>query len=320
MIFRIVVLVSYILLGALVALKYWVLPAARREEAFFGIRISSSVYCAEGQQLLTWYRRQLLIALIAIGAIGVAVSISQIGSVPNVFAAGLATVLMEWTAAVALYARSHSRAKPYETTGEAVPVALSLQKRRLADYSNLKLEIALAFLNVVPIVILALAYHSLPARIPDHIAPDGSIDWWSDKTLREVFALPFFSLYAQGLLLLSKLGRVKAALTLPADHTEEYLKCKRQALRLRTQTLDLNRAVLAIATPLSLLIFLRVAGHPNISHQISQYSAIAVIALYFACIARLAKPGREIRRQLKETTGKVYVERPTPGQYWIGGR
>ena len=40
MIFRIVVLASYILIGALVGLKYWVLPAARREEAFFGIRIS----------------------------------------------------------------------------------------------------------------------------------------------------------------------------------------------------------------------------------------------------------------------------------------
>src|SRR5437016_3322247 len=140
------------------------MPVVRGEDAFFGVRVSPETYYGEGKRLLHQYYFWLVMTFLEIEGIGVLISIFR----PQILAARLTMLFLFFPAAQILYVIYYNKVKAFRLVEEKQRFATSLHHRRLADYTNIAIEIAIALLIIAPIPILIYYYPLLPDRIPMH--------------------------------------------------------------------------------------------------------------------------------------------------------
>jgi uncharacterized membrane protein len=303
-----------ILIGAFLLALCMYTPVTRGEDAFFGVRVSPEVYNGEGKRLLHQYYFWLVMTFLEIEAIGILISAFR----PQVLIARLTLLILFMPAAQILYVIYYNKVKHYRLVDEKQRFASGLRHRRLADYTSIALEIAVALLIIAPIPVLIYYYPLLPDRIPVHWNIHGQPDSWGNKSFASIFLLPIMMIYLQGLMLIMKHGLMQAKMTLPIEHTEQYLKLKEESLSVTMKMMDHVRLGTSIMlSTLSLGIISTVSGAPVwrwIIVIVIATSLILPVVCFYAAY-RLMK----INTQLRASTGRSYVQRQTDADRWYCG-
>lgn len=292
-------------------------PVMRGEDAFFGVRVSSETYKGEGRRLLHRYWFWLVMTFIEIEAIGLLVSFYK----ERIEFAQVAPRLLFLPVATLFYAIFYRQAKKLELVEEHQRFASSLKTRRLADYTNLALEVAVAFLTITPILLLVYYYPQLPEKIPTHWNWKGEADAWARKSYYSVFSVAAIMVYMQGLMLVIKHGLLGVKMTLPAEHTEEYLSLKEESLGVTVRFLDWMRLLLCILLGglVSNIAFSSVE-HLRPLSKIVGITTWASGLLMFAAIIFSVYHFYVVDRRLKAVVGRVYVQRQRDAEHWyLGG-
>jgi uncharacterized membrane protein len=292
-------------------------PVMRGEDAFFGVRVREEVYRGEGRRLLHRYWFWLVMIFIQVEAIGFIVSFYR--GLTEV--AGIAPRLLFVPCAMIFYIIFYRQAKRLEIVEEHQRFASSLKTRRLADYTNIALETAVVMLTVAPILVLVYYYPQLPERIPMHWNWKGEADAWTPKSYFAVFSLAAMMIYMQGLLLLIKRGVLGVKMTLPAEHTKEYLSLKEAALALTVRFMDWMRLLLCVLLgSLAANIAFSAVEHLRSLSRIITVAAWGSGLLMFIAIAVAAYRFYRIDRRLKMEVGRVYVQTQRDAAHWyLGG-
>src|SRR5215210_4569089 len=217
-------------------------PMMRGEDAFFGVRVSPETYRNEGRRLLHRYWLWLFLIFIQIEVIGLLVSFYK----GRTEFAQVAPRFLFLPCVMLFYVIFYRQAKRLEFVEEHQRFASSLKTRRLADYTNLALEVTIVILTVAPFLVLVYYYPQLPERIPTHWNWKGEPDEWARKSYYAVFSIAAMLVYMQGLILVIKHGLLGVKMTLPAEHTEDYLRLKEEALSLTVNFMDWMRLLLCI--------------------------------------------------------------------------
>jgi uncharacterized membrane protein len=306
----------WLLVDALLMASFGWMPVMRGEEAFFGVRVSKEFYRGEGRALLRRYWFWLLMFFFEVEAIGVLVSLYR-AELPLARIASMPLVVLS---AVILYILFYRQVKPFAATDDEQRFASALRRRHLGEYTNLYLEATILLLTVIPSLFLIYYYPQLPEKIPVHWDWRGRPNGWAQKSFGSVFFLSMMLIYLQGLFLLIKHGLLTVKMTLPAERAEEYLRGKEEFLRVILKMMDCVR--LLVGTMMSALLLNIVFSSVE---ELRRFSALAVIidssstlllvtlCVYF--IVRLVG----IDRRLKQTVGRVYVQRGRDAAHWYAG-
>ncbi|MCI0664812.1 MAG: DUF1648 domain-containing protein, partial [Acidobacteria bacterium] len=301
------------------------LPIEQREEAFFGYRVSSESYHQQGRQILTRYRYALLAAFILVEAATLLMFIQEFGTgnlrIGTItFPRVLALLLLSLMATI-LYQVFSRQAAVHEESGSTVRVASSLKTRRLGDYTNGFYEVALSLLLFIPMMVLLWSFSGLPQRIPWLLDSNGQVEGWLNKDIVTVFSLPFLIVYAQGWFLLLKHAMTRATMTLPVEHTIEYLRHKEEDFRLGMTFLDRLRLVFALPQPFVVAIIIFSAIERGRIWQIGGILFGLGLGIYALLIFRSYERQRaEVNRLLKAETGITCVQRVTDTGHWHLGK
>jgi uncharacterized membrane protein len=292
-------------------------PVLRGEDAFFGVRVSPETYRGEGRRILHRYWFWLIMTFVELEAIGLIVSFYRgrmefMQVAPRLVLLPLATLL---------YVIFHRQAKKLEIIEEHQRFASSLKTRRLADYTNLPLEIAVVVLTIAPILVLVYYYPQLPERIPTHWNWKGEPDDWAAKSYYSVFSLAAMLVYLQGLMLLIKHGILGVKMTLPAEHTEEYLRLKEASLSFTVRFIDWMRVLLCLMMG-GLAAGIAFSSVERLRPLSKAVSLVAEVSgwLMIAAILYMGYHFFMIDRRLKAEAGRVYVQRQKDAAHWyLGG-
>jgi uncharacterized membrane protein len=310
---------SFILLMSfdlILLIVFMFMPLMRGEDAFFGVRVSAEVYRGEGRRLLHRYWLWLVMTFIEIEAIGLLVSFYR----GRTEFAQIAPRLLFMPCVMFFYVVFYRQAKRLELVEEHQRFASSLKTRRLADYTSLALEIAIAVLTIAPILLLIYYYPQLPERIPMHWNWKGEADEWARKSYFAVFSLAAMLVYMQGLLLAVKHGVLGVKMTLPAEHTEGYLRLKEEALALTVRFIDHMRLLLCILLgSLAVNIAFSAVEHLRFLTGIIAITTLASGILIFVATAFAIYRFYKIDRRLKVEVGRVYVQRQRDAAHWYAG-
>jgi uncharacterized membrane protein len=304
-------LVDFILLAAFIFM-----PVMRGEDAFFGVRVSPEVYRGEGRRILHRYWFWLVLTFIQVELIGWLVSYYQ----GRVEYAQIAPRFLIFPLAALFYVIFYRQAKKLELVEEHQRFASSLKTRHLGDYTNLALEIAVVVLTIVPVLLIVYYYPQLPEQIPTHWNWKGEPDGWTRKTYYSVFSLAAILVYMQGLMLFVKQGLLGVKMTLPAEHTENYLRLKEESLSLTVRFLDWMRVLLGILLGglTSKIVFDAVEQLRPLS-KVATGAAWAASLLMVAAIATAVYRFYRVDRRLKSEVGRVYVQRQRDAAHWYAG-
>ena len=291
------------------------LPVMRGERAFFGVRVDEATYRGEGRRALRRYWQTLCGVFVLAGALGYYASVS-LGR--PVFSA-LAT-LGTTAAAFLVYGLYAGRMRPFAVAGGGTRFASSVRTRRLADFTLPWVEACVVLLTLGSLAVLAHFYTRLPDVLPTHWNAAGEADDWSRKSLSSVFFLPALGVYLQAVFFVLKRDLVQAKMTLPATHTEEYLRGKESFLTANMRLVDLVRALIA-ALFLAIAWLTIVTSLPEFKRfeayvQAAVLTSVGVMlagTVYF--IWRMVA----INNALDELTGEEYVQRPTEEEHWRHG-
>lgn len=293
------------------------MPVMRGEDAFFGVRVSTEDYRGEGRRILHRYWLWLALSFIQIEAIALVVSFYK----GRTEFAQIAPHFLFPSCAMLFYVIFYRQAKRLELVEEQQRFASSLKTRRLGDYTNLALEIALVVLTIAPVLVLVYYYPLLPERIPMHWNWKGEPDEWARKSFFAVFSLAATIVYLQGLMLLIKHGLLGVKMTLPAEHTEEYLRLKEEALSLTVGFIDWMRLLLCIMLgSLAANIAFSAIDGLRFWSQVATVTVWASALLMVVAIAFAIYRFYRIDRRLKKEVGRVYVQRQKDAAHWyLGG-
>jgi uncharacterized membrane protein len=293
------------------------MPLMRGEDAFFGVRVSTEVYRGEGRRLLHRYWLWLIMTFIEIEAIGLLVSFYR----GRTEFAQIAPRLLLLPCVMLFYVIFYRQAKRLELVEEHQRFASSLKIRRLADYTNLFLEIIIVVLTITPVLVLVYYYPQLPERIPMHWNWKGEPDEWARKSYFAVFSLSAMLVYMQGLLLAVKHGVLGVKMTLPAEHTEDYLRLKEEALALTVKFMDWMRLLLCIllGSLAANIAFSAVEHLRFLSSTLVIAEWTSGILMFVATIVAIYR-FYKVDRRLKAEVGRVYVQRQKDAAHWyLGG-
>ncbi|MDQ3818383.1 MAG: DUF1648 domain-containing protein [Acidobacteriota bacterium] len=298
-------------------LCFMYMPVMRGADAFFGVRVTEEILRGEGRRILRRYWFWLALTFIEIEAIGLIVSLfrgrNEFGEV--------APRLLVLPAAMLFYVIFYKQAKRLEVVEEGERFASSLKTRRLRDYTNLALEVVVIALTIAPVLVLIYYYPALPERLPTHWDWKGDPDQWTRKSYFSVFSLGALLIYLQGLLLTIKHGLLGVKMTLPAEHTEEYLRLKEEMLGTTLTLMDRVRLSLGILLG-GLTANIAFSAIDNLRF-LSKITAIAVwasTALMIVAVAYAIYSFYKSDRRLREEVGRVYVQRQRDAKHWyLGG-
>jgi hypothetical protein len=205
-------------------------PLLRGPEWFFNVSVPPSFYTGEGKKLLHRYWMRMLIPFAT--DIPVAIAIFRTGhlSYLSVLVLGLSVLIhINHLYSVDLAER---HARPFAVREAERPVAavvLSLTPRRLRDYTNSKLEWAMA-LSTTGALAWLLRYY---LETPEH----------HDVGL--VFGVPALYLYLQAGMLLVKSMVVAWRTPLPQSQTGEHLEVREKTRKYYLKVCDWGRALIA---------------------------------------------------------------------------
>lgn len=306
----------WLLVDALLLGSFCWMPVMRGEEAFFGVRVSTDFYLGEGRRLLHRYWFWLLMLFAEIEATGILVSIYR-AELPLARVAAMPLLVLP---ATILYVLFYRQVKPFAASDAGERFASALKRRRLSEYTNVYLEMAVLCLTVIPSLFLIYYYPQLPEKIPVHWDWRSRPDGWARKSFGTVFFLPLMLVYMQGLFLLIKHGLLSVKMTLPAERTEEYLRGKEEFLRTIMRMMDWLRVLLAAMMSALLLniVFSSVEHLRHLVAIVALVDSLSTLLLLATCayfIVRLIRIDRELKRKV----GRVYVQRGRDAAHWYAG-
>ncbi|HWS99596.1 MAG TPA: DUF1648 domain-containing protein [Pyrinomonadaceae bacterium] len=293
------------------------MPVMRGEDAFFGVRVDAETYAGEGRRVLRRYWFWLVMTFLQVEAIGFVVSYFK----GRAEFAAVAPRLLLLPLAALLYVIFYRQVKPLERVEEGQRFASSLRARRLKDYTSLALEVLVVLMTIVPVVLLVYYYPQLPERIPVHWNWKGEPDAWARKSYYTVFSLAATLVYIQGLILLIKHGLLGVKMTLPAEHTEEYLRLKEQSLGLTLRFMDWMRLLLCLMMGgLAANVALASVEHLRPLSKVIAVAAGVAGWVMIASALYITYHFYMTDRRLKAEAGRVYVQRQRDAEHWyLGG-
>lgn len=290
------------------------MPIMRKEEAFFGTRVSLETYQTVGKKILNRYRFWLLLTFLQVELLGLILSFYR-NTMPLARIVSLPILI---TAAMIFYVMFARQVKPYEVVEENQRLATSLKIRNLSDYTRISLEIAIGITIIVPTLVLIYYYPLLPDKIPVHWNFYGKPDRWAEKNIFSVFSLPITMVYLQGLFWLIKYGMLQTKMTLPAEVAAEYFALKEESLKVSINLLDQIRLLQAILMgAISLNILSAILSNGNITKWIIVMAIVADIVILILCAYNISQM-MKLEDKLK-ALGHTYVESARDAQHWYGG-
>lgn len=210
--------------------RRWQQPLSRGPEWFFNVHVQPGFYHGEGKKILrAYWLRMLMPFAIEVPA---AVAILMSGHYLN-----LGWLILGMAAVVHgnhLFSVDHAerQARRFAVTEDEQPVSsmvLSLQPRRLRDYTNRSVERFVVFTSIAAIAWLVRFYFKSPAA----------------QNFRFVFGGPLVLLYWQLGFLIVKIGIVSWRTPVPQAQAEEHLQAREKARRFYLKVCDWNRIVIA---------------------------------------------------------------------------
>lgn len=293
------------------------IPVMHKEDAFFGTKVSLETYQGVGRQIRNRYWFWLSLTFVQIEVLGFLLSVYRSGIATSWFV-NLPLLLIAGMIFYVIFAR---QVKPYQIVDEKNHrFATVLKVRHLSDYTNIALEIAIALCIVIPTLVLIYYYPLLPDRVPVHWDIKGIPNRWAEKSFISVFMLPITTIYLQGLFWLLKNGMLQVKMTLPAEHTAEYLECKEESLSVMISLMDQLRLfqVILMGT-ISLSVLSSMASGISAVNGVIILTILSDIVILFLCGYNIYRM-MQIEEKLKSIVGTRYVQRESEAAHWyLGG-
>ena len=205
-------------------------PLLRGPEWFFNVHVRPDFYTGAGKKLLHRYWMRMLMPFAVDIPIATAIFLSGRLQLLNFLIVALAILIhINHPYSVSLAER---QAQPFAVAEGEQPVAemaLSLTPRRLRDYTNSKVEWALALINIAALAWLFRYYFTDPQHL----------NW------RVVFGVPAFYLYVQVGMLFVKQVVLAWRTPVPQAQAAEHLEAREEARKFYMKMCDRYRAFAA---------------------------------------------------------------------------
>jgi len=310
-------LIPWVVFDTMALVIFMSLPMGMSQEALFGVEIGQEAYRGPGRRVLRRYWFWLVMALVGAEAIGLLAALYGTPLRPLYLRVSLLALLN--ALAFSLYLAFSRQIKAFELADENRRFAFSLKTRRMIDYTNVPLEVAIAAITMTTLAVLVYYYPALPEQLAAARNSSGEAAAWSHKSLISVFGLLAMTIYAQGLLLLVKQGLVWAKITLPAEQTDEYLRMKEEALAINISLWDWLRGLVAVYSLLSLdSVFGNVEALRFLLVAINQASYIGwMLFVVYASYFGIRLSG--VYRRQKAAAGRLYLQQPFEAARWYAG-
>lgn len=299
---------------ALLAVFVW-LPVMNKERAFFGVRVEPNLYRGEGRRLLHRY----WLTLVGVFAFFEALAFF-LATRSNKPLLSLLIGLGATVAAFAIYTIYARSVHPYAVSGVATRFASPISARSLKDYTHWWLEVVIAGLVIAALAIGAYYYPQMPARMPVHFNATGAPDRWAQKSLAAAFLIPALGVYMQMFFLIVKYDLAHARMTLPGEHTVEFLRGKERHLLTNIQVVDWVRiAVALLFAMISLLITSTTVKELQRLTSLLSLCIWITVAVMFVGLFYLIWRMKRINDDLLARFGESYVQRPIDEAHWRQG-
>jgi hypothetical protein len=205
-------------------------PLLRGPEWFFNVHVQSNFYTGAGKRILHRYWMRMLIPFVLDIPITMAIFIPRYLE----YAALLLIAQAIWIHVNHVYSvdKAEREARPNAVAEAEQPVASvasSLTPRRLSDYTNPKVEWALALLNVVALAWLVRYYFADPLH----------------QNWRVMFGVPAFYLYVQVGMLFVKRVVLAWRTPVPQAQAAGYMEAREETRKYYLQMCDWSRAAAA---------------------------------------------------------------------------
>ncbi len=188
----------------------------------------------------------------------------------------------------------------------------------MRNYRNIKFEILIVTLSLVPFLVLTYFYAELPERLPMFLNLKGEVITWTSKSALSVFRLPLMAVVIQVICLLMKYGSVQSASFAPLEVGIGKTKLQEQYLGFSVGLWDWLRWTVGIKMGAESLdtIFLSLERFKFLSRSAFIISAVAaalgvVGALFYGY--RLLAVRREMKRKFVDVTRKPVDKRHVYG-------
>jgi hypothetical protein len=212
--------------------RRWRQPLLRGPEWFFNVRVQPDFYSSAGRKILHRYWMCIFIPFAVDIPIAIAIFLSGRLVLLNWLVLGLAALIhINHLFSVDLAERQARRFALPEAEQPVASLMLSLKPRRLRDYTNPKLEIALALSAIVAMAWLVRYY----VAAPEH------------QNWRLVFGRPALFLYFQVGLLFVKCGIVGWRTPVPQEQADEHFEAREEARKFYLRRVDWQRISTAAA-------------------------------------------------------------------------
>jgi hypothetical protein len=206
--------------------RRWKQPLLRGPEWFFSVPVQPGFYTGAGRKILHRYWMRMFIPFAVDIPCAIAIFLSGRLSLLNALILGLVILIhVNHVYSVDLAERQARAFSIAETEQPVAAMTFSLKPRRLRDYTNRKLEWAMALTSAVAVAWLARYYFAAP----EHHKP------WL------VFGVPAFLLYMQIGLLLVKKVIVEWRTPVPQAQAAEHLQVREETRRYYLIACDWNR-------------------------------------------------------------------------------
>lgn len=302
--------------GAVLLWMFLSMPVMGGARAFFGVRVDERTFAGRhGRAILRRYRWTVAGVVVCVQACGYLLA-ARAGSPFPAVLASLATLC----AGTLIYNRFWREVRPLGTVAGATRFASSLHVRSLKDHTSVWVEAVIVAATLAPFVLLGVYYAQLPDLIPVHWNARGEADGWTAKTAAAVFFIPTLAAYMQIWFVILKHDIAHAKMTLPAEHTAEYLRGKERFLRTNMLVAEASRvAVALLLLCISSLLVTSVVPELRPWRVIVNGSLWSVVAAMLAALFALIMRAMKINRELQDSVGDWYVQRPADEARWQGG-
>jgi len=213
-------------------------PLLRGKEWFFSVRVPDGFYEGDGRTILQRYMHRMLLPFVIDVPFAIAIFLSGKIWMLNLLIIGLCVVIH--VNHVFSVDRAERQARAIAAPQEPIAVALSLETRRLRDYTSWPIEAMIAILDVGIFAVLIRYYVTTPGA-----------------NLWRLLGTPLFLLYLQVGMLWIKWIIVTWRTPAPRDEADAYMSAAERMRRFRIQFCDFGRlsfAVTLVLTPIRLSV------------------------------------------------------------------
>lgn len=212
--------------------RRWRQPLLRGPEWFFSVHVQPGFYSSHGKKILHHYWMRMFIPVAVDIPLATAIFLSGRLALLGWLVLGLSALIhINHLVSVDLAERQARRFAVAEDEQPVASLMFSVTPRRLRDYTNPKLEMALALSTVFVIAWLVRFY----LAAPEH-------HHW-----RLVFGRPAFFLYIQAGLLFLKRGIVGWRTPIPQEHADQHFKAREEARKFYVRVIEWQRISAAAA-------------------------------------------------------------------------